>query len=53
MGFISPHELHIPIITFTKNNILLVKGHVCDIGTFSTTEYVILVRFPQQNIVFA
>ena len=25
MGFISPHGLHIPIVTITKNNILLVK----------------------------
>ena len=32
MGFISPHGLHIPIVTITRNNILLVKRHICDIG---------------------
>ena len=32
MGFISPQGLHIPIVTITRNNILLVKRHICDIG---------------------
>ena len=34
MGFLSPHGLHIPIVTITRNNILLVKWHtdICDIG---------------------
>ena len=31
MGFISPHGLHIPIVTITRNNLLLVR-HICDIG---------------------
>ena len=32
MGFISPHGLHIPIVTITRNNTLLIKRHICDIG---------------------
>ena len=32
MGFTSPHGLHIPIVTITRNTILLVKRHICDIG---------------------
>ena len=40
MGFISPHGLHIPIVTITRNNILLVKRHICDIGNqFSGVEF--------------
>ena len=39
MGFISPHRLHIPIVTITRNIILLVERHICDIGNqFSGAE---------------
>ena len=32
MGFISPHGLHIPIVTITRRNILSIVWHVLLIG---------------------